>query len=94
MKFNIIMEDGGIYKDCLVLTNRGAAENKRDIHINLKYEKGITICNKYYLNKWLDAKDIYDSEEIKKVLYVESKDEDESENEEIEDEELDLDLDI
>lgn len=65
MKFNIILEDGGVILNCIVLVSRGLAESKRDIHINMKYQGGICICNKRYRNYWIKTEDIYDIEEVK-----------------------------
>ena len=69
MKFNIILEDGGIYKNAIVLTSRGMAENLRHVYSALKYEGGICICNKHFLNELIKAKDVYAVEQVpKKIL--------------------------
>ena len=67
MKFNIIMEDGGVFTNCLVLVNKGMAETKRDIHIAMKYQGGFCICNKYYRNYWIESLSVYDIEPIERI---------------------------
>lgn len=64
MRFYIIMEDGGVYQNALILSSKGMARSKRDVHCALKYEGCVTICCKYAINKKLMAKDIYAIEEI------------------------------
>lgn len=84
MKFNIIMEDGGVLANCVVLVDKGLAESKRDVYIAIKYQGGICICNKRYLNYWVDSKDFYEVEEIKKPILepiVEDLEEEEEDNE-------------
>lgn len=60
MKFEIIMEDGGIYKQVIILSSRGIARNKRDVLCALKYEGFITIYSSSLKNQKLIAKDIYE----------------------------------
>ena len=64
------MEDGGVYQNALILSTKGMARSKRDVHCALKYEGCITICCKYAVNKRLLAKDIYAVEEIKEFKEV------------------------
>lgn len=59
MRFYILMEDGGIYRNAIILTSKGIASSKREVHIALKYDGFITVCCKYVINKKLQSKDIY-----------------------------------
>lgn len=81
MRFNILLEDGGVYQNATVLTGRGIAQTKRDIVCAIKYEGGICICNKFFQNKLIKSKDVYEVEEIpkKKVIIMEIQDEVENE---------------
>ena len=63
-KFNIIMEDGEVYTKAFVITGRGFARDRYDVKCAVKYEKFITICNKYNHNKVLKTKDVYEIEEV------------------------------
>lgn len=78
-KFNIILEDGGVYQNCVILTSRGSARNKRDVFVALKYEKCITICNKFNFNKRIYNFNIYEVEEILNTAIPPKEDVDESE---------------
>lgn len=75
MRFNIIMEDGGVYLNALILSTKGMARSKRDVHCALKYEGCITICCKHAVNKRISARDIYDVEELKEHKTISSDDE-------------------
>ena len=68
MRFNIILEDGGVYRNSMILTTRGIAESKRDIYCALKYDGCIWICNKYFKNKRINSKDIYEVEEVLNLI--------------------------
>jgi len=81
MKFNIITEDGGVFLNCIVLVLTGPAKSKRDIHINMKYQGGICICNKHYFNKWISTNEIYEIEPIERKL-LSNQEENEEKNEE------------
>lgn len=65
MRFYILMEDGGVYQNAMILSSKGMARSKRDVHCALKYEGCITICCKFAVNKKLMAKDVYEVEEVK-----------------------------
>lgn len=73
MKFNIILEDGGLFKDSIIITNKGLARNKRDVFFALKYDKQITVCNKFNLNRLIKSTDIYHYEEVIKEKKTEEK---------------------
>jgi len=60
------MEDGGVYSNAIVLSSRGMARDKKDVYCALKYEGAITICNSRFINKKLDAKYVYEIEEMQK----------------------------
>lgn len=62
MRFNVYMEDGGLYPSSLVLTSRGVAKTLRDVHCAIKYDNTITVCNSYVFNKILDTNEVYDAE--------------------------------
>ncbi|WP_368263428.1 hypothetical protein [Clostridium disporicum] len=64
MRFYILMEDGGVYSNAIVLSSRGIARNKKDVICALKYEGAITICNNRFVNKKLLSKDVYEIEEM------------------------------
>lgn len=68
MRFYILMEDGGVYQNAIILSSKGMARSKRDVHCALKYEGCITICCKYAVNKRLRAKDVYEVEEIREYI--------------------------
>lgn len=78
MRFNILLEDGGVYQNSVVLTGRGIAQSRRDVFCALKYEGGICICNKIFRNKLIKSKDIYEIEEIpkKQIIILENSDDD------------------
>lgn len=63
-KFNIILEDGGIYRKVAVLTGRGFARNIRDVHCAIKYEHGITVWGKHIVNQYISSKIFYEVEEV------------------------------
>lgn len=87
MRFNIILEDGGVYQNAVVLTSRGIAESKRDVFCALKYEGGICICNKFFRNKLLKSNDVYEVEDIPKrelIIIEHQEDEPEEDFEEME----------
>lgn len=75
MRFNILMEDGGVYQNAIILSSKGMARSKRDVHCALKHEGCITICCKYAVNKKLMAKDVYEIEEIQQHISVSIPDE-------------------
>lgn len=73
MKFNIICEDGGVFQNAIILTQRGIAGCRRDVFCALKYEGAISICNKYYMNYLIESKDVYEVEEVPKLVQIEQK---------------------
>ena len=64
MRFNIILEDGGVYQRVFVLSNRGVAESKYHVLCALKYEGCISIQKPHKIAKLIRAKDVYEVEEV------------------------------
>ena len=63
-KFNIIREDGCIYKNVIVLSTKGTARTARDVRSAIKYENGITVLGKRCMNEFISSKNFYDVEEV------------------------------
>lgn len=63
-KFNVIKENGCLYRKVIVLCKKGIARNVRDVYIAIKYEKGITLLGKGCVNLFISSKDFYDVEKV------------------------------
>lgn len=79
-KFNIIKENGCLYQKVIVLSNRGVARNVKDVRSAVKYEGGITILGKGYINEFISAKDFYEVEEVVSFKETVSDNENDDEN--------------
>lgn len=70
MRFNLILEDGSMIKNCTVLSSRGIARNRKDVWSAFKYEGRVTIKNNYFFNMSIKARDIYTVEEVIEIKEV------------------------
>lgn len=61
-KFNIVTEDGSMYKNVAVLCNKGFARDVRDVRVAIKYEHQIIIISKKHMNVRITGKVFYDVE--------------------------------
>ena len=66
--FNILLEDGGILKDCKVLSSKGLARNAKDVLNAFYFEHQVCIANKEFRNYIIKGKDFYYVEETVKSL--------------------------
>ena len=61
IRFNLICQDGGIFRNSLLFCNRGLIKSYRDLHNALKWEKQI-IVQKAENSIIISSKDYYEAE--------------------------------
>ncbi|MFI3211640.1 MAG: hypothetical protein R3Y64_11410 [Peptostreptococcaceae bacterium] len=59
MRFNIVLEDGGVYLDSLVLSHNGLASSVYEIKQGLKFKGFIVLSNSKFKNEIILKNDIY-----------------------------------
>lgn len=63
-RFNVLLEDGSLIKDCNVFSNFGNARNIRDVKNALSKESRIIVNNEYVRRQVVSAKNVYEVEII------------------------------
>jgi len=63
-KFNILLEDGSLIKECNVFSNFGHARNVRDIKNALRKESRIVVNNEFIKREVINARNVYEVEII------------------------------